>query len=162
MASGDTLLIFTAQHNQQPSANGATLDLRNNIPVLDFDAGTDEYAVFSAILPRIYAGGGLTVNCWCMATSATTGDVIMQAAIERGTTDMDSDSFAAAQSSAAVTANGTSGILFNVPVAFTNGAQMDSLAAGEPFRLKINRDANAAGDTMTGDLELVSVEVKET
>jgi hypothetical protein len=162
MASGDTLVVFTPFGNEQPGANGATLDVRNNQPVLDFDAGTDEYAVFSGILPRSYAGSGLTVTLWCMMTSATSNNVIMQAAIERRNTDADSDSFAAAQSSAATAVNGTSGIPFAVTIAFTAGAQMDSLAAGEPFRIKVNRDADNGSDNAAGDLELLAVEIKET
>lgn len=38
-------------------------------------------------------------------------------------------------------------------------ADMDSVAKGEKFRLKITRDA--ASDTATGDLELHAVEVRE-
>lgn len=162
MASGATLATFRPQNNEPPSSNPATLDLRNYQVCLDFDASTDESAIFSGVLSRAYDGGGLTITCWCMMTSATTGDVIMQAAIERRNTDADSDSFSAAQSSTATTVNGTSGIPFAVTIAFTDGAQMDSLAAGEAFRLKINRDADNGSDTATGDLELIAVEVKET
>lgn len=39
---------------------------------------------------------------------------------------------------------------------------MDSLAAGEAFRLKVTRDADNASDTMAGDAELIGVEIKET
>jgi outer membrane lipoprotein SlyB len=83
MASGDVLAIFTPQANEAPTSNPATFDTRNNIPVLDFDAGTDESAVFSGFLPASYAGGGLTVKIVFMATSATTGNMVWQAAIER-------------------------------------------------------------------------------
>ena len=44
MASGDTLTIFTPLHNEPPSSNPATLDIRNQHPVLDFDATTNEDA----------------------------------------------------------------------------------------------------------------------
>jgi hypothetical protein len=37
---------------------------------------------------------------------------------------------------------------------------IDSVTAGDGFRLKINRDANNASDTMTGDAELIAVEVR--
>lgn len=163
MASGDTLAIFTPAHNEPPSASYATLDLRNGHPVLDYDAAADENGVFTDVLPRAYAGGGLTVRLWWLATSATTGDVKWNVQIERMDTgtDLDADSFAAAQT-ATTTTSATSGAPVSTDVAFTSGAQMDSLAAGESFRLKVTRDANDAADTMTGDAELLSVEIKET
>lgn len=54
---------------------------------------------------------------------------------------------------------GTSGLVDVVSVAFTAGADMDSVAAGESFRLKVTRDA--ASDTATGDAELIKVELRE-
>ena len=39
-------------------------------------------------------------------------------------------------------------------ITFTNGAQMDNLAAGEPFMLRIFRDADNGGDTLTGDAQM--------
>jgi hypothetical protein len=165
MAAGDTLLILGPYHNEPPAANYATLDTRNLHPVLDFDDTTDEAAVFSAVLPRSYAGGGLTVYIHYAMTSAEADDVIWQAAIERigdGVQDIDADGFAAAQSSGAVTVPGTSGLVDICTVVFTDGAQMDSLAVGEAFRLKINRDADNANDDAVGDAELVAVEIRET
>lgn len=47
-----------------------------------------------------------------------------------------------------------------VNVAFTDGADMDSVAVGESFRMKVTRDA--ASDDATGDAELVKVEIRET
>jgi hypothetical protein len=163
MASGETLLIFTPLHNQPPASGAATLDLRNSHPVLDFDAAAAEDAIFGAILPRHYAGGGLTVILTWMATSATSGDVKWNAAIERDDsgTDLDADSFASAQTTT-TTAPATSGAPITTSIAFTSGAQMDSLAVGEKFRLKVTRDAAAGGDTMTGDAEILAIEIKET
>lgn len=163
MASGDLLAKFTAHSNQPPASAYATPDVRNGRLVLDFDAATDESAVFGDVLPPSYDGGGLTVKVHCMHSSATSGSSRWQAQIERQNTDQDSDSFAAAQSAAAA-ANGTSGILSTASIAFTDGAQMDSLAAGEPFLLKVTRDANgdSGTDDATGDAELQYVEVYET
>jgi hypothetical protein len=163
MASGQTLGVFTPQQNQPPASAFATPDVRNGILVLDFDASTDESVVFLGVLPRNYGGGGLTVTIHAMLSSATSGSVRWQGQIERMTTDEDADSFATAQS-AAQTANGTSGIISTAVLTFSSGANMDSLAAGEPFRLKITRDADGTSgtDDATGDAELVAVEIKET
>ena len=47
-----------------------------------------------------------------------------------------------------------------ISIAFTDGVDMDSVAAGERFRIKITRDA--ASDTATGDAELTGIEIRET
>jgi len=166
MASGDTLVTFFPQHNEPPASIYATLDLRNVHPVLDFDATADEEAAFSAILPRNYAGGGITATLYVAGSTATSGNVVFQAAFERigVVQDMDADSFAAFNTSGAVTVSGTSGIPVAVTITFTDGAQMDSVAAGELFRFKIRRDADdtSGTDSMTGDAEVRAVELKET
>ena len=164
MASGETLVTFLPQHNEPPAANYMTLDLRNNHPVLDADATTDEEAVFSAILPRNYAGGGITATLYVAGSTATSGNIVFQAAFERigVVQDMDADSFAAFNTSGAVA--GTSGIPVAATITFTNGAQMGSVAAGELFRFKIRRDADdtSGTDNMTGDAEVRGIELKET
>lgn len=163
MASGNTLLAFEAPAAQLPAANYATFDTRNNHVCLDFDAAADEACYFEGVLPRHYAGGGLTVTLIWAASSATSGVTRWDVAIERHDTgtDLDADSFAA-DASVDATASGTSGALVYTSLTFTSGAAMDSLAAGEHFRLRVNRDANHANDTMTGDAELFGVEIRET
>ena len=164
MASGDTLLAWTAQSNQPPASNAATLDTRNEHPVLDFDASTNESAIFSGVLPRNYAGTtGITVAIHYSMTSATSGDIDWDVALERigdQQQDVDSDGFAAANSVDNTTVPGTSGNVDIVTVTFTDGADMDSIAVGEKFRLKITRDA--VSDTAAGDAELHAIEIKET
>jgi hypothetical protein len=164
MASGDTLLIFHPYNNEPTSANYATLDLRNQHPVLDFDAGTNEYAVFSAVMPQNYAATtGVTVYIHFSMTSGTADTIDWDVALERvgdQQLDVDGDSFAAVNSVDNTTVPGTAGLVDIVNVAFTDGADMDSVAVGEKFRIKINRDA--ASDDATGDAELHAVEIRET
>lgn len=162
MASGNTLNLFFPADNEPPSANYATLDTRNGHPVLDFDSTTGETAIFTGILPRHYAGGGITVYVHWAATSAVTGTIGWLVSIERiGTAlDIDADSFASAKTITATTVSGTSGTVSITNVAFSDGAEIDSLAVGEAFRLKITRDV--ANDTATGDAEIIGVELKET
>ena len=164
MASGDTLIIFTSLQNEPPASNFATLDLRNLHPVLDFDATTNESAVFRAVMPRSYAGTtGLTVYIHYALTSATSGTIDWDVAFERigdQQLDIDGDSFAAVNSVDNTTVPGTAGLVDIVTVTFTDGADMDSVAVGELFRLKITRDAT--NDDATGDGELLAIEIKET
>jgi len=163
MAGGDTLIVFTALHNEPPSSNPATFDMRNEHPVLDFDASTNESAVFSGVMPQHYDGGGVTVYIHYAMTSATSNTVDWDVSWERigdQQQDIDSDSFAAVNSVDNTTVPGTAGNVDVVSVAFTDGADMDSVAAGEGFRLKITRDASS--DDAAGDAELLFVELRET
>lgn len=163
MASGNTLLQFGPLHNEPPASNPAKFDTRNSHPCLDFDASTNEYAIFSAIMPQHYAGGGVTVYIHYAMSSAVADTVDWDAEFERigdQQLDVDGDSFAAANSVDNTTVPGTAGLVDVVSIAFTDGADMDSVAAGELFRLRISRDAS--NDDATGDAELYAIEIRET
>lgn len=163
MASGDTLAIFTPLHNEPPASNPATLDLRNAHPVLDFDATTNESAVFSSVMPRNYGGNGVTTYHHYAMSSAEADTVDQDGSFERigdQQQDLDADGFAAVQSVDNTTVPGTTGLVDIVSIAFTDGAQMDSIAVGEGYRYKVTRDAT--NDDAAGDLELLFVEFKET
>lgn len=164
MASGDTLLEWSALSNELgTTANFATFDTRNNHPVLDFDDTTAEQAMFSGVMPRNYAGGGVTMTLHWGATSGTSGTVVFTTAFEAiGTAlDIDADSFATGNlgTQAAVA---TAGQLQYMTIAHTDGAQMDSLGTAQGFRIKVTRTVGDASDNMSGDAELRFVEMKET
>lgn len=162
MASGNTLATFYPADNEPPASNFATLDTRNAHPTLDFDDTTAEAAVFTFFLPLNYGGGGITVSVNASMSSATSGTLGWTVEIERIATaqDIDSDGFASAQTITAATVSGTSGTPIETSVAISDGANMDSLAAGELGRIRIKRDV--ANDTATGDAELLGVKIKET
>jgi hypothetical protein len=153
-----TYAVFTAEHNQPPATAFATLDTRNSIAVLDFDAATDESAVFVGVIPEgASLGSGLKVFIHWMASTATSGNCRWGVQFEKSGTDLDSDSFDTA-TEAHSAANGTSGIETVTEITAT---AIDSLAAGNRFRLKVFRNADdATNDTMTGDAELVAVEIR--
>lgn len=166
MASGDTLAVFFPQDGEPPSSAYATLDTRNGVAVLDFDDTTDESIEFGGFMPRHYDGGGFTVLVGWMATSATTGAISLDVAfksVSDDADDLDTKAFAAANNANPTTASATGEVDY-VEIAFTDGADSDSVAAGEYFRLKITRDANGttSTDDLSGDMELVFVEVRET
>lgn len=164
MASGNTMVVLTPLHNEPPAASFATLDTRNSHAVLDYDATVDESAVFTGFMPRHYANGGITIKLVWAATSAVSGSTRWQTSLERVIgQDIDADGFATANS-AGGTANATSGIPTETEIAHANGAEMDSVVAGDTFRLKVTRDADGTSgtDDMTGDAELIAVEIRET
>ncbi len=166
MASGDSLAIFVALHNEPPSANASIIDLRNQHPIMDYDAATDEEGVVSGVLPRNYGGGGITARVGWMASTATTGTCRLQGAFERheeDVTDLDADSFASFQSAGEAPAS-ASGEMQYTDIVFTDGGQIDSLAVGESYRFKYRRDADGTSgtDDMAGDQEVKTIELRET
>ena len=152
-----TYAVFTVRDNQPPATAFATLDTRNSVAVLDFDATTDESAIFLGIIPEAASlGSGLKIRLDWTATAATSGDCVWDASLERMNTDIDSDSFDTI-ASVTTTTDATSGVPNYSEITLTT---IDSVTAGDGFRLKINRDANNGSDTMTGDAELIAVEVR--
>lgn len=165
MASGQTLAKFHPyQHTPSAATNYPTLSYRNFHPHLEFDQSTDEACNFTDVLSRHYDNGGLTINVWFSVSGVTTGNVAWEIAIERiadGVQDIDSDGFAAVQTSGAVAVPSTDGYVTVAAVTFANGSEMDSLAAGELYRIKINRDTGI-GSNAAADAELHFIEVIET
>ena len=149
--------IFTPRENQPPATAFATLDTRNSIAVLDFDSATNESAIFLGIMPESASlGSGLKIRIIWTATTATTGNTVWLSALERMTTDIDVDSFDTA-ASVTTTTSATSGVPNYSEITLTT---IDGVTAGDGFRIKITRDATNAADTMTGDAELIAVEVR--
>jgi hypothetical protein len=163
MASGNTIFMWFSQDNEPPTSNGATYDLRNFHPVLDFDTTTQETAVFTGLMPQHYAGGNIVVYIYYSMSTATSGTVGWDITMERigdGIQDIDADGWATAKTVTAVTVPGTSGNVDVMTVTLTAGAtDTDSVVAGEMFRLRIRRDV--ANDTATGDAELHCIELRE-
>ncbi len=124
-------------------------------------ADANETANFVSVLPKHYAGGDLAVKLHWMATSATSGNVRWSAAFERleaNGPDLDSNGFqTAAETNGA--ANATSG---KVTVTSLTLTALDGAAAGDAFRIAVTRVAtDGTHDTMTGDAELLAVELVE-
>ena len=132
---------------------------------MDFDDGSgtsplnsNEAAVFVGVIPdNANLTSGLSVRVNWMATTATTGNCRWGIQFEKMNTDTDADSFDAATEAHSAT-NGTPGIPTVTTLTCT---AIDSLAAGDFFRIRVYRDASdTVNDTMAGDAELISVEVR--
>lgn len=128
---------------------------------LAFDATTEEWVSFPFQMPADYASSPVAKLHYKMA-SATSGDVVWAvqiAAVSDGDSqDVDAKAFGTANS-ATVTVPGTAGHLDIASVTLTNA---DSVAAGDFVVVRIARDADAGGDTATGDAELVMAAIQYT
>lgn len=173
MASGNTLLVLTAANGVPPATLSAQLTSlagaatpAETVLLFNFDDTTVEYIDFECVLPSNYSGGGLTLVIRWHSASATSGGVVWGAAIRRDVDDgEDWDTTAHSydfNDSGTATAPSAVGESSYDNIAFTDGADMDSLAAGEGFVLRIRRTTGAGGDNMAGDARLRSIEIRET
>lgn len=138
------------------------------MPVLAFDASTVEYMDYKCELSPQYQGGGLTIKLvW--ATAAASNEVAWGAALRRveiGSDDFDTTAHTYDYNivSGGGTASATVGHWMDDVITFADGADMDSVAAGETFILRIRRNASIGDgtDDNTGDAYLISVSIRET
>ena len=144
-----------------PTSNAPALMLVNRRPVLAYDAATDETAYWTFIAPQGWTGTGTCVISYMMA-SATSGALYWQAALEAVTagdaTDLDATTSFDTANSGSGTVPATAGYMQQITITMTNA---DGIAAGDLVRLAVNRDADNASDTATGDAYLLSVELRD-
>lgn len=171
MASGATLLMLTPLDNTPPATLGATMDFIvgtsapvESVPVLDFDDTTVEYADFYCLMPRNYGGGGVTLTIYWSAAQAT--NVAAFSAAFRRVADDAEDLDTTAQTydyneTADLTPPSVIGEVAYDTLTFTDGADMDSVAVGEYFILRVSRTA-PTGTDITGDCSIHAIEVRET
>ena len=77
--------------------------------------------------------------------------------------DLDSKAFAAENDSSADATASAAGEVAYTTITFTDGADMDNVAAGEYFWIEVHRSSAAAGDTLNAnDAELHFIEIRET
>lgn len=146
---------------EYPVTNYAARTLVNRRPVLAFDAATDETAYWTFVAPQGLTGTITVVISYIMA-SATSGSVYFQAALEAVTdgdaTDLDAGTSFDTANSGNGTVPGTAGYLDQISITMTNA---DSMAAADYVRLSVNRDADNASDTATGDCYVLAVELRD-
>lgn len=156
-----TRFVGTPFAAEFPASNFPQLTLSNRRPVLAFDAATDETAYWTFAAPQGFTGTVTAVITYAMA-SATSGNIYWQAALEAITDGDATDTDAATSFDTANSGNGavpgTAGYIDQITITMTNA---DSVAAGDYVRLSVNRDADAGGDTATGDALLLSVELRD-
>lgn len=153
---------FNANDATFPASNPASAFSRNAHPILTFDDSTAENVIFHSVLSEDYSGGDVTFNIDWAAETATSGGVTWGIEIERlnaGGHDIDSDSFDTQQTGNSTTA-GTSGVITRTSITMTN-AECDGWAAGDAFRIRLQRVTGDGGDTMTNDAQVLRVSMDQ-
>ena len=156
-----TRFVFTPLSAEFPASNFPQLTLSNRRPVLAFDAATDETAYWTFIAPQGWTGAVTCIVTYAMA-SATSGNIYWQGQLEAITPGDSTDTDATTSFDTANSGNGavpaTAGYMQAITITMTNA---DSIAAGDLVRLSVNRDADNASDTASGDAYLFAVEVRD-
>lgn len=163
MASGNTLSIFTPLSYEPPSSGMATIGIRSGRHVLNFDDTTDEYAMFTNVLPQQYGSNGLTAYVHYTTVSATgVGQFVgWKMSFERigdNILSLDTDSFAYHKVGSGTVPN-TLGLVDVVSISFSDGSEIDALQAGEFYRIKLGRDTS--NDNAPGDAQFIALELRE-
>jgi hypothetical protein len=151
------LSYFTALDNTPPATQFATLDTRNSIPVLNFDATVTERAIFKGIIPTgSNLSSGIKVNIEWIAATATAGNVVWGVQFENPTHDLDTDSFDIFTTGISA-ANITGGVISTLSL---NCTAIDALKEGDSFRLRVIRSGDKTPeDSMTGDAQLIYLDL---
>jgi len=162
-----TYATFTPLNNQPPTGTSgfATLDTRSaGVAVLDFDSTALESAIFVGCLPEAaVTTNGLKVRlAWTADTVTNTDAVVWAIQWQRidTSTDLDTDAFSNTVTATAA-ASGTAGVPVITEITITGTANLDSLVAGDFYRVKISRDGTNASDALTNDACLVGVEIRD-
>jgi len=131
------------------------------VPSLAYDASTAETAHWTWRALN-YGSGNLTVRIQWYADTASTGGIVLAAAIaaitpNTDTQDIETDAYAA-ESTTADTHLGTTGQrVHELTITVSN---LDSVAAGDWCMLRITRNVADGSDDMTGDAHIVGIQIE--
>lgn len=144
------------------AASSTTEELATNdvqMRYIAFDDSTQEHACFDIQMPKGWDEGTLVCQ-FLWYTAATSGDCIW--AIQ-SVACADGDALDVAYGTA-VTATDTAGTASTCRITSETGAMTvaGSPGAEELVHFKVYRDADAAGDTMSGDAKLIGVKIHYT
>lgn len=152
--------IWMANDGLPPATTYAVWGTRNTtnpVPYLSFDPTTSWSTCFIGVCPPgCILSSGVIVRVKWMTASTSTAKVVWGCAIERMNTSEDTDSFDTedTDTSTATAASATSGIMVESVITVTH---IDSMVAGDAFRLKLARKPADANDTNANAAQVVTV-----
>jgi len=148
--------MYGATTNPADAQQVETTATRPDMKVLDFDAGTDEFAQFSVAFPKSWNEGTVTYQVYWTPASTNTGDCIFGL---QGVACADSDTIDVAYGTAVNVTDAGIGTVKDQQISSESGAVTvaGSPAAGEITYFQLFRDANAGGDTFSADARVIGI-----
>ena len=150
--------MYGATTNGADAQQVETTATRPDMKVLDFDAGTDEFAQFSVAFPKSWNEGTVTYQVFWTPSTTNTGNCIFGL---QGVAIGDGDTIDIAYGTAVDVTDAGIGTIEDQQVSPVSG---DVTIAGSPADdqqtyFQIYRDANAAGDAFTGVARVLGVKI---
>jgi hypothetical protein len=150
--------MYGATTNAADAQQVETTATRPDMKVLDFDAGTDEFAQFSVAFPKSWNEGTVTYQVYWTPSSTNTGNCIFGL---QGVSCGDSDTIDIAYGTAVNITDAGIGTVEDQQVSAVSSAITiaGSPAVDQLTYFQLFRDANAGGDTFTGDARVLGVKL---
>ena len=150
--------MYGATTNGAAAEQVETTATRPDMKVLDFDAGTDEFAQFSVAFPKSWNEGTVTYQVYWTPASTNTGDCIFGL---QGVSCGDSDTIDIAYGTAVNITDAGIGTVEDQQVSAVSSAVTiaGSPAVDQLTYFQLFRDANAGGDTFSADARVLGIKI---
>jgi len=150
--------MYGATTNPADAQQVETTATRPDMKVLDFDAGTDEFAQFSVAFPKSWNEGTITYQVYWTPASTNTGDCIFGL---QGVSCGDSDTIDIAYGTAVNITDAGIGTVEDQQVSAVSSAVTiaGSPAVDQLTYFQLFRDANAGGDTFSADARVLGIKI---
>jgi len=128
------------------------------LKVLDFNDSTDQFAQFSISFPKSWNEGTVTFKAYFTSAGTNSGDCIWGL---QGVAVSDNGAIATAFGTAQTVTKAHSGTANDLDVSGESSAITiaGTPAEGDDVFFQVYRDANAGGDTLTGDARLIGIQI---
>jgi hypothetical protein len=150
--------MYGATTNGAAAEQVETTATRPDMKVLDFDAGTDEFAQFSVAFPKSWNEGTVTYQVYWTPASTNTGNCIFGL---QGVSCGDSDTIDIAYGTAINITDAGIGTIEDQQVSAVSSAVTiaGSPAVDQQTYFQLFRDANAGGDTFSADARVLGIKI---
>ena len=149
--------MYGATTNGADAQQIETTATRPDMNVLDFDAGTDEFAQFSVAFPKSWNEGTVTYRVYWTPATTNTGDCLFGL---QGVSIGDGDTIDVVYGTGVIVTDAGIGTLEDQQISDISGAvTITAAAATEQTYFQLYRDANAGGDTYTGDARVLGIKI---